>query len=101
MPASSAAMTAWTSSAIDGVLLHVSQCAAGHITPSQPSPIEGEGSKNGTLSACGLPGRGPGAAADKGPKAVIHRARPARQVGEVAVNERQLAVGVGRARSGF
>ena len=30
--------------AVDGVLLHVSICAAGNITPSQPSPIEGEGS---------------------------------------------------------
>jgi hypothetical protein len=28
-----------------GVFLHVSVCIAGGITPSQPSPIEGEGSK--------------------------------------------------------
>ena len=31
--------------AIDRMLLHVSTCAARSITPSQPSPIEGEGSK--------------------------------------------------------
>src|SRR5258707_13656714 len=49
----------------------------------------------------GLPGRGSRAAADKRPKALIHRSRPTRQVREMAVDYRQLAVGIGGTRSGF
>ena len=33
--------------AVGGMFFHVSACAAGNITPSQPSPIKGEGSKEG------------------------------------------------------
>src|SRR5205823_13112558 len=34
---------------VDGMLLHLSIRPAGNITPSQPSPLEGEGARRGTV----------------------------------------------------
>src|SRR5437016_2649280 len=40
--------------AVEGLLLHLSTWAAGSVTPTQPSPIEGEGSEESRAPAACL-----------------------------------------------